>query len=77
MLGLLSGIVLTVVGVLLTPTFLRWMGTAPEVLPDAIAYFQYYFFGVLAVVMYNICTSIMNALGDSTPAALLPASSRL
>ena len=37
--GLLSGTVLTVVGVLLTPTFLRWMGTAPEVLPDAIAYF--------------------------------------
>ena len=65
MLGLLSGIVLTVVGVLLTPTFLRWMGTAPEVLPDAIAYFQYYFFGVLAVVMYNMCKSIMNALGDS------------
>ena len=65
MLGLLSGTVLTVVGVLLTPTFLRWMGTAPEVLPDAIAYFQYYFFGVLAVVMYNMCTSIMNALGDS------------
>ena len=54
MLGLLSGIVLTVVGVLLTPTFLRWMGTAPAVLPDAIAYFQYYFFGVLAVVMYNM-----------------------
>ena len=65
MLGLLSGTVLTVVGVLLTPTFLRWMGTAPEVLPDAIAYFQYYFFGVLAVVMYNMCKSIMNALGDS------------
>ena len=65
MLGLLSGIVLTVVGVLLTPTFLRWMGTAPEVLPDAIAYFRYYFIGVLAVVMYNMCKSIMNALGDS------------
>ena len=65
MLGLLSGTVLTVVGVLLTPTFLRWMGTAPEVLPDAIAYFRYYFIGVLAVVMYNMCKSIMNALGDS------------
>ena len=45
--------------------FLRWMGTAPEVLPDAIAYFRYYFIGVLAVVMYNMCKSIMNALGDS------------
>ena len=65
MLGLISGVILTVVGVWLTPTFLRWMSTAPEVLPDAIAYFQYYFFGVLAVVMYNLCKSIMNALGDS------------
>lgn len=33
MLGLISGVILTVVGVWLTPTFLRWMGTAPEVLP--------------------------------------------
>ena len=65
MLGLISGVILTVVGVWLTPTFLRWMGTAPEVLPDAIAYFRYYFIGVLAVVMYNMCKSIMNALGDS------------
>ena len=46
MLGLISGVILTVVGVWLTPTFLRWMGTAPEVLPDAIAYFRYYFIGV-------------------------------
>ena len=65
MLGLISGVILTVVGVCLPPSFLRWMATAPEVLPDAIAYFRYYFIGVLAVVMYNMCKSIMNALGDS------------
>lgn len=65
LMGLISGAVLTVIGVWLTPTFLRWMGTAPEVLPDAIIYFRYYFIGALAFVMYNICTSIMNALGDS------------
>lgn len=63
--SLLAGLFLTVVGVLLTPTLLRWMGTDPEVLPDAIAYFRYYFMGVLAVTMYNTCKSIMNALGDS------------
>lgn len=65
LMGLISGAVLTVIGVWLTPTLLRWMGTAPEVLPDAIIYFRYYFIGALAFVMYNICTSIMNALGDS------------
>ena len=63
--NLLSGIFLTIFGVLLTPTILRWMGTDPEVLPDAISYFRYYFTGVLAVMLYNMCTSIMNALGDS------------
>lgn len=40
-------------------------GTDPEVLPEAISYFRYYFTGVLAVVLYNACKSIMNALGDS------------
>lgn len=64
-LGLLAGILLTVVGVIFTPTFLRWMGTDPDVLPEAIDYFRYYFLGAVAVVMYNVCKSIMNALGDS------------
>lgn len=63
--GLVAGLVLTVAGVALTPTFLVWMGTDQEVLPEAIEYFRYYFLGVLAVVLYNICTGIMNAVGDS------------
>ena len=61
----ISGLLLTGLGVWLTPHILRWMDTDPEVLPDAIDYFRYYFMGVLAVVLYNACKSIMNALGDS------------
>lgn len=64
-LGICCGILLTAVGVAFTPTFLKWMNTDPEVLPEAIEYFRYYFFGVLAMVMYNVCRGIMNALGDS------------
>lgn len=63
--GLAAGIVLTVFGVVLTPTILRLMNTDPSVLPDSIAYFRFYFLGSLAVVMYNIFTSTMNAVGDS------------
>lgn len=63
--GILSGLLLTVIGVAFTPTFLVWMQTDPEVLPEAIEYFRYYFLGGLALVLYNICRSIMNALGDS------------
>ena len=63
--GLACGVVLTVVGVIFTPTFLRWMNTDEVILPFAVEYFRYYFLGGLALVMYNICRSIMNALGDS------------
>ncbi len=63
--GIASGVVLTVTGVAFTPTFLRWMQTDAEVMPDAVEYFRYYFLGALAMVLYNICRSIMNALGDS------------
>ncbi len=63
--GFVSGILLTVVGVAFTPTFLKWMQTDPEVMPQAVEYFRYYFLGALALVLYNICRSIINALGDS------------
>ena len=61
----MSGLFLTGFGIIMTPHILGWMGTDPEVLPDAIAYFRYYFMGRLSVVLYNACKSIMNALGDS------------
>lgn len=64
-LGLLCGIFLTVTGVAFTPTLLVWMNTDPEVLPEAIEYFRYYFLGSMAMILYNMCTSILNAVGDS------------
>lgn len=63
--GLVCGTALTLIGVLFTPVILRWMKTDPEVLPQAVTYFRYYFLGALAMVMYNDCKGIMNALGDS------------
>ncbi|MBR3459995.1 MAG: MATE family efflux transporter [Clostridia bacterium] len=64
-LGLTSGILLTVFGVVFTPTFLKWMDTDPEIMDEAVIYFRYYFAGALAIVMYNTFKSIMNAVGDS------------
>lgn len=63
--GMACGVFLTVFGVVFTPVFLEWMQTDAEVMPEAVEYFRYYFLGSLAMVMYNICRSIMNALGDS------------
>jgi len=63
--GLVTGVVLTVAGVCLTPTILKWMGTPPDVLPQSITYFRYYFYGALFTVMYNIFVGILHAVGDS------------
>mgnify|MGYP002513445881 CR=1 FL=1 len=63
--GLVTGVVLTVLGVVLTPTILQWMGTPKEVLPQSISYFRWYFTGAIFIVMYNIFVGILHAMGDS------------
>ncbi|MBQ6859121.1 MAG: MATE family efflux transporter [Clostridia bacterium] len=63
--GLVVGLLLTGVGVSLTPILLRMMGTPESVLPMSISYFRTYFYGSMAFVMYNICMGILQAVGDS------------
>ena len=63
--GMVTGVVLSVAGVVFTPTILRWMGTPDEVLPQSISYFRYYFCGAIFTVMYNIFVGILHAVGDS------------
>lgn len=63
--GLVTGVVLTAVGMGFTPTILRWMGTPEEVLPQSISYFRWYFAGAIFIVMYNIFVGILHAVGDS------------
>ena len=63
--SLICGLFLSLVGVLLTPYILRWMGTDPEVLPLSESYFRWYFAGAVAIVMYNALKGILTALGDS------------
>ena len=63
--GLTAGIVLTVLGMTLTPQLLRLMKTDADVLPNSIDYFRMYFAGSIAIVMYNLCVGILQAVGDS------------
>ena len=63
--GLVTGVLLTVVGVAFTPTILQWMGTPEDVLPQSIIYFRYYFYGAIFTVMYNVFVGISHAVGDS------------
>lgn len=63
--GLVTGTLLTIIGMLLAPQILQWMGTPETVLPNSVAYFRTYFAGSLAFVMYNIVMGILQAVGDS------------
>lgn len=63
--GLAAGVLLTVLGVVFTPTILRWMNTPVDVLPQSVEYFRFYFCGAIFTVMYNIFVGILQAVGDS------------
>lgn len=63
--GLAAGIILTLLGVILAPIILVWMGTPGEVLPESTVYFRIYFTGSLAFVLYNVFVGILQSVGDS------------
>ncbi len=63
--GLLCGVLMTLAGVILTPQILKLMNTPPEVFPMAVSYLRVYFCGSLAIIMYNVCMGILQAVGDS------------
>lgn len=63
--GLITGVLLTVIGIGTTPLLLRAMGTPEDVLPNSILYFRIYFVGALGFIMYNASNGIYQAVGDS------------
>ena len=74
-LAIVGGLILMVVGILLTPLILTWVGTPPEVMDGSKLYLRIYFAGILGVVIYNIGSGILRAIGDSkTPLYFLIAS---
>ena len=74
-LGIVSGLLLTVVGVLAAPQILVLMGTPADVLPNSVTYFRIYFCGSLVGILqsvgdskhpliYLIISSIINIVLD-------------
>jgi putative MATE family efflux protein len=60
-----SGIILTIVGVSLSETFLHLMGTPENVLALSATYMKIYFGGITFNMVYNFCASILRAAGDT------------
>ncbi len=63
--ALISGVVLTVAGILLSEQLLTMMGTPQNVLALSSVYMKIYFAGITFTMVYNFCASILRAVGDT------------
>ena len=61
----ISGIVCTILGTYAAPWLLRFMDTPEDVMPEASAYLRIYFAGVFGLLLYNIGSGILRAVGDT------------
>ncbi len=59
------GIFSTFFGVLASPTILHLMQTPEEVVQEAVIYLRIYFLGIGALMIYNMGSAILRAVGDS------------
>ena len=64
-LALVSGVLISAVGIFGAPYFLKWMETPPEVIDGAVLYLQIYFAGAIFMMVYNYGAAILRAAGDT------------
>lgn len=62
---LVFSVVLMVVGWAVTPWLLELMQTPAETMADSVAYLRIYFLGILSLLIYNMGSAVMRAVGDS------------
>ncbi len=73
---LILSIILTIFGIITCNPFIRLLGTPLNIFYDSALYLRIYIFGLFFLFLYNICTGIFTALGDSkTPLLFLIISS--
>ena len=64
-LTIVVGIVMTVIGSVLSPLMVSLIGTPQDVFDNATLYLQIYFYGVLGLMVYNMGSGILRAVGDA------------
>ena len=62
---LILSVVFAMVGMLITPFMLKLMKMPENVIPEATTYLTIYFDGILGLMLYNIGSGILRAVGDS------------
>lgn len=71
-LGILIACILTVVSVTFLTTILRWLNMPEELMAAGSLYIRIILLGMMAAMLYNVCASILRAVGDTvTPLIFL------
>lgn len=65
LISIISGIILTIAGVIGARQILIWMKAPKEVLDLAVIYLRIYFIGMTATMVYNFGSAILRAVGDT------------
>ena len=65
LLSMISGLLLTVIGIIGARSILRLMNTPESVLDLATLYLRIYFLGMIAMMVYNFGSAILRAIGDT------------
>jgi putative MATE family efflux protein len=65
LISLISGILLSVLGIIFAKPILTVMKTPDEILPLAIVYLRIYFIGMPAMMVYNFGSALLRAAGDT------------
>lgn len=60
-----SAIIATIIGVIFTPYLLQLMKVDPAVMANSVLYLQIYFLGIGGLVIYNMGSGVLRAVGDS------------
>lgn len=69
-------VILTVYGYFFCRNMMEWIHTPQNIMQDGVLYLKIYVFGMIFLMLYNVCTGIFTALGDSrTPLWFLLGSS--
>ena len=61
----LLGIIFTIVGVSFVKPMLNFMSTPADVMPEATTYLKIYFAGISGLMIYNMGSGILRAVGDT------------
>ncbi|MBQ9155746.1 MAG: MATE family efflux transporter [Eubacterium sp.] len=69
--GIAGGIALVAFAEFFAPIFLSWMGTPEEIYGLAIRYLRIYILSMVSVVLYNLLSGVIRAMGDSRTPMLL------